>query len=113
MPTESDNTPIPPTQLEYAPFAAGRWANRLLTVLAVGAAAVMAWYGWLYFRWYGNSDPSAYLLLCGRRFPTVTKFAIQAGMDADAWVTELSRPDTGLKALDNLYLTQTHCSTES
>ena len=157
MPTEPATTPIPPTMLDYAPVVKGRalrrWVNRLLIVLAVGAAAVLAWYGWqwrlkqdekafnarariintngllyfnapptaatlrhlqrlpniraLYFRWSGNPEPNSYLLLRGRRFPNITSFELIGGMDADDWVKELARPDTGLKALTMLYLHNT------
>ena len=152
MPTEP--TPIPPTMLDYAPVVKGRalrrWVNRLLIVLAIGAAAYLPWYGWqwrlkqdekafnaqatinrsngyvffntpptaaalrhlqrvpnirdLDFIWSGNPDPAAYLLLRGRRFPTITTFALYGGMDADGWLKELSRADTGLKALTTLNL---------
>ena len=141
-------------QLDYAPVAKGRalrrWVNRLLIALALGAAALMAWYGWqwrlkqdekafnahaamypstglayfdapptaaalrhlqrvpnvltLAFSWRGNPDPATYLLLRGRRFPTITTFYLAVGMDTDGWLKELSRPDTGFKALTTLYL---------
>ena len=141
-------------QLDYAPITKGRalrrWVNRLLIALALGAAAMMAWYGWqwrlkqdekafiaqaainpsircvffnapptaaalrhlqrvpnisaLEFHWSGNPDPAAYLLLRGRRFPTITTFYLAVGMDTDGWLKELSRPDTGFKALTTLYL---------
>ena len=157
MATESATTPIPPTPLDYAPVVKGRalrrWVNRLLIVLAIGAAAFLPWYGWqwrlkqdekafnarariipsigwvsfkapptsaalrhlkrvpnirsLSFDWSGNPDPAAYLLLRGRRFPTITFFRLSGGMDADGWVKELSRPDTGLNALTTLYLYDT------
>ena len=59
------------------------------------------------FNWSDNPDPAAYLLLRGRRFPTVTFFELNGGMDADGWVKELARPDTGLNALTKLYLFDT------
>ena len=56
------------------------------------------------YKWSGNPDPAAYLLLRSRRFPTITTFELDGGMDADGWVKELSRPDTGLNSLTILYL---------
>ena len=147
--------------LDYAPVVKGRalrrWVNRLLIVLAIGAAAFLPWYGWqwqlkqdekafnavatdvplidlpggsvkfhapptaaalrhlqrlpnilyLDFRWSGNNDPTAYSLLRGRRFPTITAVALEGDMDVDGWVKEISRPATGFKALTTLGLTNT------
>ena len=57
-------TPVPPTMLDYAPVVKGRalrrWVNRLLIVLAVGAAALLPWYG---LKWRLKQDEMAFKTL--------------------------------------------------
>ncbi len=61
----------------------------------------------LSFSWSGNPEPDACSSLRGRRFPTVNTFALRGEMDADVWLKEISRPDTGLKTLAALDLWNT------
>jgi hypothetical protein len=61
----------------------------------------------LYFDWQGPEDPAAPLILRGSRCNGVTVLWLGKGVEADVWLKELARPDTGLKALTTLGLWST------
>jgi hypothetical protein len=58
----------------------------------------------LYFNWPGPEDPAAPLVLRGWRSTRVTTLWLGTNVNADAWLKELARPDTGLKSLTYLDL---------
>ena len=58
----------------------------------------------LYFDWRGPEDPAAPLVLRGRRCTRVTTLWLGSDVNADAWLKELARPDSGFKSLTYLDL---------
>jgi hypothetical protein len=53
----------------------------------------------VFFNWKDDSDRFAPLVFRGRPLLNVTQLSIFSGVDADLWLKELSRPDSGLKAI--------------
>jgi hypothetical protein len=73
----------------------------------------------LWFNWRGVSqaaasdppeDPAAPLVLRGRSFTSVTTLWLGSGVNADAWLKELARPDTGFKSLTYLDLNRSQAT---
>ena len=64
----------------------------------------------LCFDWSGPEDPAAPLILRSRRWTGVTHLWLWPGVNADAWLKELARPDTGFKSLTYLDLNRSQAT---